>query len=300
MTLITAICTTEWVALAADRRITSTAPTGTTTWQADAETKVALVDGEHLMAFAGSVPTLDGIRSFEAWLNRHVHDLKNGDLLGHMETRLAVEEFFTRRRFMLVAAGFSSTSFHPNPCAELIVVSNSMNRRGDFSGTVPIHQFRTQKIARPSAGEMYILTQGEDVDIKEIDAFLAPLKSYANAPEPELTPLYEKLGHFYGEIAAQSQGRVGESALVSVLPRSSFGRLGITGRFVSLGESGASASWAFRRSDGALTDEYIPALLSSSRSARSGLSIMMSRHKADTDEEIGPRIPMIDESPGDY
>ncbi len=256
MTLITAICTTEWVALAADRRITSTAPTGTTRWQEDAETKDSPSStGERLVTFEGGGPTLDGTRGFEAWLNRHVHDLKTGDLLGHVETRLAVEEFFTRRRFMLVAAGFSSTSFHPNPCAELKVVSNSMNRRGEFSGTVPIHQFRTQRIARPSAGEMYILTQGEDVDIKEIDAFFAPLESYANAPEPELTPLYEKLGHFYGEIAAQSQGRVGESALVSVLPRSSFGRLGITGRFVFLGESGASASWAFLRSDGAPTDE---------------------------------------------
>jgi len=303
MTLITAICTAGWVGLAADRRLTANK------WQADAETKVAVVDGEYLIGYTGEVPMIEGPppnggapvteRGFERWLHRGLLGLSDGaDLHAHLVDYLSHDDFLRTRPIMLVTAGFIGAV---GP-AEVHVISNSMTDDGDVRRDGVVHPFRDMRVAAvDQPGQFAVVLRGVPVPRQEVDMRVGPMLECHELTDETLLTVYEVLSDIYIDVADQSGGTVGSDVMIATLPREGYGRQGLSYAGAGVGGREALARSVFCTTDGRLTPQFAAASLASGRHP-TWPSIMLTRVEMGPDVEWGahPHVGVTDEGAGDY
>lgn len=226
MTLVTTVMTNNWVALAADRRLTWTNRLGDVVRQEDADTKLAVIEGEMLIGYAGATPISDLGGGFGMWLVEVLADLTSGPVIPflqmHLSNRWATTPALHDQGFVVVLAGYSSNAFGRPMAPEITLISNAFDVHGDFSPWIrPSRDFRT-RVVTAVEDQYCIITQGYPVDLEDLrDVRLGPDARTLTAASA--ATIRKALMQLHSSVADQASGPVGTATMVAFLTRGAFG-----------------------------------------------------------------------------
>lgn len=223
MTLIVAMATRDFILLASDRRVTRTetvAPGRTVTLsQDDTDTKTIVLNGRYILGFAGLAripqPGIDSLtgapnrQRMEAWLCAVLSGVSPDDYWSTIADRFGtvVEEANFRRQHRFMAVGWAEQETG-SMRSEMIDVRNSVSA---------VHTLRPY---RHLCDEPYELScAGFDppaAALEQLRGFIdRNVEQYCSQPAAFVNPIRR----LYRAAAAISGGTVGESILMTSLPR---------------------------------------------------------------------------------
>ncbi len=318
MTLITAFATADWVALAADRRLTWTGPNGEVRRKTDADTKIAVIDGELLVGYAGAVPATEA-GAFGSWIGDLMRTLTEGPTIPFLRSSLtehwASTPSLTGQRFVLVTVGFTSDAFGRPVEAQMAVISNSMDADGRFSPYSKVSDTFEVRTWSPSDGYL-TMTQGYLVDERDLREAFALDESCARLDSVTADRVSDDIFKLHQTVADESTGSVGSATLIVFMSRSAFRSTVVStylggGLVVSHGgssrnepDSGGPVDYEqeivakFADPAGVVTDKYPPSQVPSGR-ALSQTSITIEAVRIGSGDVFFPPLrPLTDENPG--
>ena len=223
MTLILAAITRGYAVVASDRRITVSETTSSgqrILSQDDSDTKTVLLDRKYSMGYAG----LGRIRHcdetgevrfrqrMEAWLLDALSGAgETGDYFQILAERCG--ELFSRQKFvfphMFLAAGYASVGSRGATDAELVMITNSRRRPHTFNIT-----------HTPLGDEKFLLRHvGESLTVQQSRRLKRALSSSVKRRPRQPLSVVDDFVSVMREVAKASEGRVGETFLVTTFPR---------------------------------------------------------------------------------
>lgn len=293
MTLITAVVSRNWVALASDRRISFSQAGQTPTWQEDATVKSVIHDRRYILGFAGTVPP-----------GEHV-DMWIASLLTERRAE-AVDDFLRRRlceqwngdpRLRGRAAAIVGVGFRQDGRAHGFLVSNAFTPQGDVNIYNVRPKFDKRGFSAPSARQIGEYTEPEDhQSLSELAETGAVLGS---TTMQSLVTLMVDVHH---AVADSSEERVGREFLLTTLPIRAVGGRAGGGIVVPTSEDG------LRNMDteiigltvngrGLLSSRFGPGVsFSRSYPVMGGMAMAGLEVRGDSSEWIGP-LPSLGSTP---
>lgn len=191
-------------------------------WQTDADTKIAVVDGELLVGYTGVLPTPEVGTGFAFWLEELLAELTSGEVVPYLQAKLTdlwrETDALREERFMLVTIGFRSSPLGATLPPRIELVSNSMRSNGKFSRYVPLSpEFSVHRLDLLE-DQIMVVTQGWEVDSQEIQEQMKGFDSKDGHFHYE--DLSDRVTSLYEEVASQSNGDVGAPALLVLMNKS--------------------------------------------------------------------------------
>jgi hypothetical protein len=218
MTLIIAAITREIAILSSDRRIQYTRRTSESEIEVitseDTDTKSAIIDGRYVLGYAGMGriirpgATHQGWR-VEAWMTTELgHDASEDVFFDALAEKfgLVCEEVAFARPHVFVAAGYSGSDNTPT----LVTVSNSRQ----FPYTFDVSR-RTLADGEPFMYQAF----GEKLTDAQRTLIEPRLKWLTTWAVDQPYPLHKIFTRVTREVSAASEGRVGETVVVTSFPR---------------------------------------------------------------------------------
>lgn len=292
MTLITALASSNWVAMAADRRLTSNDSHGQVIWQRDATTKISVVDGEYLVGFAGQLIQGDLERGFEEWLVHAVSTLKKGNLAPHLVSKLneywASQPHLAGRAMVVVLAGFALTSKPPYIRTEILRISNG---RLGKDNSIQLHSHGSNKFGvfpvRPPTG-FAMDTEGVSVDQREFEPYVNPLKGCPILNVGAANLVRRSLISFHQSVAEQANGTVGTGTTVVTFPRTAYRSASVVGDLRGQADPANDIVGFYVDPATDASDVYVPGLIPSGRKNASVVTVTDVRINTAADGLLGP------------
>lgn len=221
MTLIVAIATDEWVALASDRRVTWRHGNKTERFEDDTM-KTFVLDGRFLLGFTG-VARIGGVH-MEEWLRDVLHGVQTDQMFLAIQT--AIQKEFDSQPHAIrsiphtfAAVGFAKRGKDGIESPGGIYLSNCMSEAGVPNSRRVNGKFLGRQMLLGNQ-KHHVFTVGWDVPSGERKALDEAVRIALRADPHDPLLLIGPVVEMMRRVAARSRGGVGESILFSSIPRS--------------------------------------------------------------------------------